>query len=299
MPNITLNNNFLKKVGLVAFIPKFKMSRKRVVRGISQDFTLEEIKNAVKNKNVGLKIVNLFRLKKRNKLTKILEESQNICIEIKGETLPQRLVMLKTINTVFPYIPTVRLCYKCGHLGHISKFCEKPETCLNCGGAHLSSKDNPCSMPASCINCKGHHGTLHKGCPAYVKQLEIHKIMAVDNLPFLEARKLRESNIKEPQTFNLQKSLSNFPLLPEKPTNRSVATTSSWFRNADFSIDHLAKERRRGDPKISFNPNLFGICNEIMAAPECETLIDRIRRTIDLHIKNINDERKKTSKKGQ
>ena len=80
--------------------------------------------------------------------------------------------------------------YKCGKLGHTSKWCHAKETkCLNCGGSHEFNKDSPCKEVPKCLICGGNHHTLNKECQAFKNSVEINKKMTLDNLSYLEAKK--------------------------------------------------------------------------------------------------------------
>lgn len=153
--NAALSNPLLPGSGFVAFIPRYKLSRKGVIREIPEDFSLEELKNIIEEENSNLLITNIFRFKRRNRITKLLENSQSVCLEFRGEKLPDSIHILRTINPVVPYVSSVRLCFKCGRIGDISKLCERPERCLTCGKEHIIQKGNKCEQPANCINCKG------------------------------------------------------------------------------------------------------------------------------------------------
>lgn len=153
----------LSEVHLSAFIPKFKLNRKAIIKEIPEDFSLGELKSAIEDENSNLMISNLFRLKRRNRTSGKLEDSQVICLELRGEILSDKMIILKTVNPVFPYVSSVRRCFKCGQIGHISKYCEKSEACLTCAGPHVSSKESPCSLPKKCINCGNPHNYIYIG----------------------------------------------------------------------------------------------------------------------------------------
>lgn len=115
-------------------------------------------------------------------------ESETCCIQILGETLPEHLLIYRTVNPVQAYIPGVRLCYKCGQIGHISKGCTKDTRCLNCSGNHGYNKDTPCKTLPKCLNCTGQYRTTDRTCPIYARHLEVARVMVMDNLPYFEAK---------------------------------------------------------------------------------------------------------------
>lgn len=149
--NVATNNKFLREMGLTAFIPKYKVSRTMVVRNIPMDFSLEEVKEAIEEEN-NIRILKIYRLKRREKTTGARTDSETIGMEIKGEVIPESIKILRTVNKVFPYIPAVRMCYNCGLYGHTSKFCKRTTKCLSCAEDHRGGKENPCLKEFKCVN---------------------------------------------------------------------------------------------------------------------------------------------------
>lgn len=194
LANSALSNIYLKEMGVNAFIPKYKFSRKIVIKDIPVEMSIEELKTAIKDENSKVLIVNAFRLKRKDRETKKRIDSPSVCLEIRGEVIPDFLIILRTVNPVSPYIPFVRICFKYGRYGHISRMCERTPKCLICAGDHTSSTETSWIKGHRCINCDGDHNTLNRECPTLKKQKEIVKIMACDNVPFLVAKRLVEKN---------------------------------------------------------------------------------------------------------
>ncbi|KYN23207.1 hypothetical protein ALC57_04384 [Trachymyrmex cornetzi] len=212
--NSALTNKLLEEAGIVTFIPRFKISRKVVIKEIPKDMSLDEVKKIVEEENSNVVISNLFRSIRRNRSTREFEDSEAVCLEIRGESLRDKIIIWKAVLPVSPYVQSVRIYFKCGHTGYISKYCEEPEACLNCAGDHRSSREAPCGLEKKCINCSGPHNTTDRNCPVLKKHMEIAKVMAFDNLSFLEARSLVERNINSSRVVPV-KSLRNFSRLPD------------------------------------------------------------------------------------
>lgn len=114
-----------------------------VIKEIPADMSLEELKEAIEYENSSVVISNIFRLKRRDSsLRQLLESESEICLEIRGESIPESLTILKCIIPVHSYIPAVRICYKCDQFGYVSSICEKVDY-LVCAGAHRKSKKDP------------------------------------------------------------------------------------------------------------------------------------------------------------
>lgn len=89
LANNALANPIIKEMGFSLYVPRFKISRKIVIRQIPLEFNLEELQEMVKMENPKIKIINIFRLKTRNRTTRQLQESETVCLEIRGERIPE------------------------------------------------------------------------------------------------------------------------------------------------------------------------------------------------------------------
>ncbi|KYN10125.1 hypothetical protein ALC57_17815 [Trachymyrmex cornetzi] len=116
-----------------------------------------------------------------------IETMNNLCLPLPVLFAGKTLLALPATFHLFNGIRHLRL-------RHISRFCEKPEVCLNCAGDYRFSKEAPYQLPKKCINCGDSLSTLERSCTIYKRHQEIAKIMVFDNLPFLEASRLIEKN---------------------------------------------------------------------------------------------------------
>lgn len=62
--NQIISSTMLKEKGFRAFIPKKRLFKKRIIRKILWDFPPEDIKNTINEENQGIKIVDVYRMKK-------------------------------------------------------------------------------------------------------------------------------------------------------------------------------------------------------------------------------------------
>lgn len=63
------------------------------------------------------------------------EDTDMVCITFRTQALPKHVIIENTMIEMRYYIPNVRLCYKCGLLGHTKDYCkQQEEKCLNCNG---------------------------------------------------------------------------------------------------------------------------------------------------------------------
>lgn len=159
--NKVIKSSLLKDRHFEAFIPGFLTRRKGVIQGIPLDLSIKELQEYIEKEN-DVVVINAFRLKRRNKQTGSWENSGTVCVEFKGSNLPESIYMWRIRVAVHPYIPMVRICFKCGRIGHIGRTCDSEERCLTCSEAHVLSKEERCTANKKCINCEGYHTTLDK-----------------------------------------------------------------------------------------------------------------------------------------
>ncbi|XP_024879367.1 uncharacterized protein LOC112459488, partial [Temnothorax curvispinosus] len=196
---MALRNKFIKDEGFITYIPKYKLTRQFVIRNIPLDLSLAELKTVIEEENQDILISDLFRLKRRDRTTGIWSDSEAVCVQKLGEELPDHIKIYRTIVHTSPF-----------------------QRCLQCGSKdHVSSKERPCSETKKCINCEEEHATSDRKCLKFMKNLEIAKVMAADNLPFMEARALVQKRENKNCPFYEDRrppvfSSRNFPLLPSR-----------------------------------------------------------------------------------
>lgn len=284
--NASLSNKYITEAGFSAYIPGYKLSRKIVIRGIPNDMSMEEIKLAVEDENQSILVDKIFRLRRKEVATNEWVETETVCLHIRGEVLPELLKILKTINPVNPYVAAVRMCYKCGLFGHISKFCEREEKCLSCGGPKHADSNTPCSAVKNCINCKGTHGTNDRTCPLYKRHASIAKVMAFDNLPYFQAK---EVVIKEERKGAAltntppPKTLRDFPMLPSKKEISLVDSPVDRNRTRDTRIQTtptLYSKVSNGNKELEVR--VLSLIDMVMASKNPEDIYERMYRLLKL-----------------
>lgn len=155
MQQVTPNNkkiNLSKTSRIEAFVPRFKIERKGLIRGFSEDYDIQDL---IDLSSSTCKITYAKRLSRRtfneeNKTTEWIP-SDKVMLTFKGETLPDYIKVYGLINIkVHPFIEPVRKCrkcIKCWSYGHSQLKYQRMARCGLCG--HKEHGEKPCSEKVS------------------------------------------------------------------------------------------------------------------------------------------------------
>lgn len=277
--NNLVNNSHLKTENLKAFIPKNLLERKGIVRYVD---TIFDDKYLFENIMSPYRITEVSRFKR--KVTSTDGEThfvpkQTILLTFEGNVLPKVVYINYVSCVVEPYVQRVVQCYKCLRYGHVAKQCNSTSSlCINC--SKDKDPDHECRDPQDsfCLFCKNNnHKTISKNCPKYEEQARIKKIMAENNLTFLESKNNLNnsySNVLVSNSFTAldTDNTANFPHLNSNKNhkqshnvqNRSVIprpTQLPSHTQTSFSktqTEHNNKKRKAHSPiNLSSHPPMF------------------------------------------
>ena len=85
------------------------------------------------------------------------------------------------------YIPNPLMCFECQKFGHSYKFCKNEAICHRCGGKHTQES---CNNAAKCTNCSGPHSASSRECPVWLREKEVERVKAENNISFPHARQI-------------------------------------------------------------------------------------------------------------
>lgn len=188
--NTLILSTKLEKHSLDAYIPRFILFRKGVVRGVSQDFDGDYIKHNIRPCDLTkFTVDSVARIERKvndqDGNTRTVK-TQSVIVTFRCSTLPKYISINKVRLEVEPYVQKVLLCYRCYRYGHMAKQCRSAERCRRCGGGHNHEVCEETQV--KCIQCQGSHlVTQIKDCPEFSRQKNIKNVMSVNNCSYKEA----------------------------------------------------------------------------------------------------------------
>ena len=181
--------------------------------------------------------------------------------------VPKEVFLGRIRYEVRDYVADTIQCWNCQKLGHISKNCKSQPVCVFCGTKGHRKGDNRCgNRRVCCANCKESHPSSYRGCIAFLREKEAHRIRAKEKTPLYNARKL--ASVKEFPHLNRvrreQEAIDNNtedfvrePGVPRDSSGPSNFRDSSSFRDPSGSRDTVRRYAgavTAGQPTQPANP---------------------------------------------
>lgn len=115
------------------------------------------------------------------------------------------------------------LCHNCLKFGHNQARCTSANRCIKCGDKHIDVNECPIKGdPIKCVNCKGDHPASSNSCPELLRQREIKRTMALENVSFAQAAKMVPQIKKSFSEVVSSQSINPQPLFSKnKPPNQN------------------------------------------------------------------------------
>lgn len=190
----------LQADNLEAYIPKFLICRKGVIRHVSVDYSTDYLKSniAPMNYHSRFEIDSVERIERKvvDKTGKTeYKPTQSIIVYFRGQLLPKHVVINKVRCEVELYVQKVLLCYNCYRYGHMAKQCKSAGRCSKCGKSHdrlsaCSPEDLDVENVNKCLQCGGNHlVTEITLCPEFSRQKQIKTVMSQTNTSYREVSK--------------------------------------------------------------------------------------------------------------
>lgn len=253
--NACLRNNELKNRNMRAFVPKSFMETYGVIRDVplylSDQYILDNIMSPCK-------VASVKRFFRRS--ADVLEPTYSVKIGFCGAELPNDIMLDYTRIKVDHFYPAVRMCRKCGRLGHTENGCRSGKRCLKCGKQGTCSPD--CNI-LKCILCNGddHSANQKSKCSAWEEEINIKKIMTIKKMSRKEV--VETYNFQRNNKYSILEDYEDhFPLINPRKNNTPQ-------RNRDHEVNQtltpvpfnrVARKPRpikKPEPVRKYNPQDF------------------------------------------
>lgn len=250
--NALINHEIITSNNLIAYIPKFFTQKKGIIRMVDTYFSEEYLLNNIES---DIPVVEVKRM-----LKKIIEQDGNpklvkrqvVIVTFLGNAIPKNIKISLVNFPVEPYVYPVIQCFKCLRYGHTLNLCKSNKRCKFCSGEH---DENNCELNSVyCVFCKtGEHSSVDKKCPVYIKQQNIKRTMAAQNISFKEAETIVNNpsyaKVTTNNRFSLLADQNNFPNLPNP--SQSISGNYSDIPRRPIRNNHsqqLPVKRKAGKP---------------------------------------------------
>lgn len=184
----------------VGYIPHYRITKQMVIRGVDDDSIDPEVIHKHVRPPYGWKghwngPIDVIRLRKRvpdDKSTTgfSLADTNLYIASFHNSVVPTSAILLGKSIFFTPFIQRVRRCANCQRFGHTAGLCKgasKKCYCESCGDLGHNKSDCTTAV-VKCINCIRakltdiNHKASDSGCPIFLRQKEIKKIMAALSL---------------------------------------------------------------------------------------------------------------------
>lgn len=186
----------------------------------------------------GLKGQKVTEVKKMNK--KINGEwvgTGSVIVTFKASTIPTSLDVGIHRVQCKQYIPSPMRCLNCFKYGHPKKYCKSNRICALCS---KEFHEGDCETGSKCANCDENHNNWSKDCQRFKTEQEIQRIVAVDKISIVEARK--KFRINYPNfSYPTYASAANGIALPSHSNSNSHTVSNIIIPNTQDS--HITQNR--------------------------------------------------------
>lgn len=278
--NILATSEKMKEKGFLVYIPKFYVTKQGIIKGVFTELSEEEI---MKDIELPLELqytkVRVISVKRFNrKFNDAWIPTETVQVTFRAQQLPTHITLHYVRCKVEAFIPRVLQCSKCLRYGHPVKSCKsKKARCNTCGGDDHDIHDCTVLPPPKCIHCEGSHNSYvdnpkNNNCPEYKKQVEIKKIMTLENKTFLEARgALRKSYASKITNNSNNKNITNSnPSTPVPQPSSTGQIRPTLYR----------KRRSEAGPTLDLNlqkqREMYNLCNRDTNLPLSPIIINNM-----------------------
>lgn len=250
MANKLVDHPILIQNNLRSYIPKHFTQKKGLIRMVDTTFDDKYLWDTIKS---DLEIVDIKRL--RRKVTDretgkdIYVDRQMVLLTFLGSSIPDKIRINFCTFPVEPWVHPVIRCFRCLRFGHVADQCKGNVRCSQCGALGHNFQKCIAESPY-CIYCQDNsHHSASKKCPAYIRQHNIKKIMAAENVSFKDAQFIADNpsyaKVSTHNRFAVLNNDENFPELPRR--NEQVAENTFLLRKPKINrpVQSVTAKKRK------------------------------------------------------
>lgn len=223
------------------------------IKNIELEISEEELLSSM---SCSLKVVNVRRLKRRDREGDNWIESETWRVGFEGPSLPEHVYICDMRVPIEPYVFPVTQCSRCWRYGHTLKMCpSKRVFCPKCGGRHENCETNT----FRCINCANNHMSLDKSCPVYAKEKKLRELMSQFNVSYRKAMDMyvppkppaNDTHFTTPRP-TLSPATPMSPVLQSKMTYAQIVTRQS--KETDYThMETIPQSESQKEQTEEFN----------------------------------------------
>lgn len=266
--------NTLLGVPVTAKVHKDNLTSKFLLRNITTDCSLEDVKLEIENNNLKVQSIRRFKKKGGTELT------ENVLVNIFGTSIPSEIKIFLSIEKPKRFIDSARQCCKCFRFTHATAKCKLTVAlCQKCGLEHPGECK---AATPKCVNCEKEHLATDSDCPTKKSELEFLKFKCENNLTYPEARRAitqNQSSKTYSKIIQSGQSQTQFEMKDiEKVIQNAVekAVAKAVEENAKIYEEKLQEQKRVMDQCLAAQNQMYMKCyNEL--AKQMQSLTQSIQ----------------------
>jgi hypothetical protein len=176
--NKVLDSPIIQNEGLTAYIPRYMVIKKGVIKDVPEDMELGNLTQQLNSDNQNkhpttFQVIDAVRFKLRVKETNeetkeersVWKESRAVCLTFRIKELPPHVYYCNMKVEVSTFVAAVRQCYKCVKFGHVNNFVRRKNN-----ASHAEKQNTKGLVLKKCLNFNGDHRANSEQCPVIKKQ---------------------------------------------------------------------------------------------------------------------------------
>lgn len=257
--NSIVENESLKLQNVKAYVPSHFTRSVGVVRGVPDDWSMEEIWEHFR---CDVPVDNIERMNFFDKITKEVRPGTSLKVTFRSTSLPREVKVCYVVRRVDHFIPRPIVCRNCLRYGHTAKYCKAKESlCNNCAEETHNFHNNTCNN--SCAHCNntcstkckycgdnGNHRTTAFVCPKMKEEMKIKEKMVKENLSHIEAKKMLEVTVQNEMSYAKVSYLMEYNNTLMKRLKATESLLKDLFETGNTPIPIIPNSGELFDPRV-------------------------------------------------